>query len=56
MPDGSPNLMLASIKGMMDGMDKEEAQNGNYGIAIKPTAVLPIGITQGLVSYGKKGT
>ena len=56
MPDGSPNLMLASIKGMMDGMDKEEAQNGNYQIAIKPTAVLPIGITQGLVSYGKKGT
>ena len=56
MPDGSPNLMLASIKGMMDGMDKEEAQNGNYQIAVKPTAVLPIGITQGLTSYGKKGT
>lgn len=56
MPDGSPNLMLASIKGMLDGIDKEEAQNGNYQIAIKPTAVLPIGITQGLVSYGKKGT
>ena len=56
MPDGSPNLMLASIKGMMDGMDKEEAQNGNYQIAIKPTAVTPIGITQGLTSYGKKGT
>lgn len=56
MPDGSPNLMLASIKGMMDGMDKEEAQNGYYQISIKPTAVLPIGITQGLTSYGKKGT
>ena len=56
MPDGSPNLMLASIKGMMDGMDKEEAQNGNYGIAVKPTTVLPIGVTKGLTSYGKKGT
>jgi hypothetical protein len=56
MPDGSPNLMLASIKGMLDGIDKEEAQNGNYQIAIKPTAVLPINLTQGLTVYGKKGT
>ena len=56
MPDGSPNLMLASIKATMDGIDKEEAQNGNYQIAVKPTAVFPIGITQGLTSYGKKGT
>jgi hypothetical protein len=56
MPDGSPNLMLASIKATMDGMDKEEAQNGNYQIAIKPTAVLPINLTQGLTVYGKKGT
>jgi hypothetical protein len=54
MPDGSPNLMLASIKGMMDGMDKEEAQNGKYAIAVKPLAVLPIGITQGQTVYGKK--
>ena len=54
MPDGSPNLMLASIKGMMDGMDKEEAQNGKYAIAVKPLAVLPIGITQGQTIYGKK--
>lgn len=56
MPDGSPNLMLASIKATMDGMDKEEAQNGNYQIAIKPTSVFPIGLTQGLTAYGKKGT
>jgi hypothetical protein len=54
MPDGSPNLMLASIKAMMDGMDKEEAQNGKYAIAVKPLAVLPIGITQGQTVYGKK--
>jgi hypothetical protein len=54
MPDGSPNLMLASIKAMMDGMDKEEAQNGKYAIAVKPLAVLPICITQGQTVYGKK--
>lgn len=54
MPDGSPNLMLASIKGMMDGMDKEEAQNGKYIIAVKPLPVSPIGVTGGLTITGKK--
>jgi hypothetical protein len=55
MPDGSPNLMLISMKAMMDGMNKEEIQNGNYNIAVKPTTVLPIGITAGITSFGKKG-
>jgi hypothetical protein len=54
MPDGSPNLMLASIKAMMDGMDKEEAQNGSYVIATKPLSVTPIGQTLPLKIYGKK--
>lgn len=55
MPDGSPNLMLASIKAMLDGVEREEAQNGNYQIAVDPLAVLPIGITQGKTVFGKKG-
>lgn len=55
MPDGSPNLMLASIKAMLDGVEKEEAQNGNYQIAIDPMSVLPINQTQGIVVFGKKG-
>lgn len=54
MPDGSPNLMLASIKAMLDGMDKEEAQNGSYVMATKPLSVLPIGQTLPLKIYGKK--
>jgi hypothetical protein len=55
MPDGSPNLMLVSIKGMLDGMEKEDSQNGNLQVAVKPMTVLPIGVTKGLSSYGKKG-
>jgi hypothetical protein len=54
MPDGSPNLMLASIKAVLDGSDKEERQNGGLQVAVKPMTVLPIGITKGLTSYGKK--
>ena len=54
MPDGSPNLMLASIKATLDGMDKEEAQNGSYVSAVKPLSVTPIGQTLPLKIYGKK--
>jgi hypothetical protein len=54
MPDGSPNLMLVSIKAVLDGSDKEERQNGGLQVAVKPMTVLPIGITKGLSSYGKK--
>lgn len=54
MPDGSPNLMLAAIKGMIDGMDKEESQNGQTQIAVTPLAVTPIGLTIPQVMYGKK--
>jgi hypothetical protein len=46
--------MLASIKAVLDGSDKEERQNGGLQVAVKPMTVLPIGITKGLTSYGKK--
>jgi len=54
MPDGSPNLMLVSIKAILDGSDKEERQNGGLQVAVKPMTVLPINLTKGLTSYGKK--
>lgn len=54
MPDGSPNLMLASIKAMLDGSDKEDSQNGQVQIAATSLAVTPIGLTIPQVFYGKK--
>ena len=54
MPDGSPNLMLIGLKALLDGQEKEDSQNGGLQVAVKPMTVLPIGITKGLSSYGKK--
>ena len=53
MPDGSPNLMLASIKAQLDGSDKENAANGKTQVAILPLSITPIGQTTPLVCYGK---
>lgn len=54
MPDGSPNLMLASIKALIDGIDKEEAQNGQVQVAVDFLSITPIGQTIPKVVYGKK--
>ena len=54
MPDGSPNLMLVSLKALLDGQEKEDRQNGGLQIAVKPMAVSPINLTQGLTIYGMK--
>ena len=53
MPDGSPNLMLASIKAVLDGSDEENAANGKTQVAILPLSITPIGQTTPLVCYGK---
>jgi hypothetical protein len=53
MPDGSPNLMLASIKAVLDGSDEENASNGKTQVAILPLSITPIGQTTPLVCYGK---
>lgn len=53
-PDGSPNMMLAAIKGMLDGQDKEESQNGQVQIAAGPFSITPIGLTVPSVAFGKK--
>lgn len=54
MPDGSPNLMLISFKALLDGQEKEDRQNGGLQVAVKPMAVSPINLTQGLTIYGMK--
>ena len=54
MPDGSPNLMLISFKALLDGQEKEDRQNGGLQVAVKPMAVSPINLTQGLTIYGTK--
>ena len=53
MPDGSPNLMLASIKALLDGSDQENASNGKSQVAIYPLNITPIGQTTPIVCYGK---
>jgi hypothetical protein len=53
-PDGSPNMMLAAMKAMLDGQDKEESQNGQVQIAAGPFSITPIGLTVPSVAYGKK--
>jgi hypothetical protein len=53
MPDGSPNLMLASIKATLDGADKENSSNGKLQVAVLPLSITPIGQTTPMVCYGK---
>jgi hypothetical protein len=53
-PDGSPNMMLAAMKAMLDGQDKEESQNGQVQVAAGPFSITPIGLTVPSVAYGKK--
>lgn len=54
MPDGSPNLYMASLKVLIEAIDEEENENGVVQIAVEPLPVLPIGITTPRVVYGKK--
>ncbi len=53
MPDGSPNLMLAAVKGIIDGIDKEQSQNGQVQVAVDFLSITPIGQTIPKVIYGK---
>jgi hypothetical protein len=54
MPDGSPNKFVASIKAIIDGIDREESENGQVQIALSPLSVNPINQTDPLILYGKK--
>lgn len=52
MPDGSPNLMLAAIKGIIDGMDKEMTENARVDIGIGILSVLPTNQTIPDTAFG----
>jgi len=53
MPDGSPNLMLASIKSIIDGIDDEMAENGRVDIGVAPlTVILGRNSTNPISIYG----
>lgn len=54
MADGSPNKFMAAVKAIVDGIDKEEAQNGKTEIACLGFTVTPIGMTAPGLCYGKK--
>ena len=45
---------LISLKALLDGQEKEDRQNGGLQVAVKPMAVSPINLTQGLTIYGMK--
>lgn len=54
LPDGTPNKFVIAMKALIDGMDKEEAENGQVQIAIDPLSITPIGTTLPSVAFGKK--
>jgi hypothetical protein len=54
LPDGSPNEFLVAVKAIIEGVDKEEAQNGKVQVACDGFSVTPIGVTIPGFCYGKK--
>lgn len=53
MPDGSPNLYLASVQAIMEAFDEEKNENEKVQVAVEPLKVLPIGLTTPSVIFGK---
>jgi hypothetical protein len=53
LPDGSSNFMNNAFKGIIDGMNKEQAENGKAEIFIPPLTITPAGITLPSKGYGK---
>lgn len=54
MADGSPNKFMAAVKAVVDGIDKEESENGKTEIACLGFTVTPIGVTAPGLCFGKK--
>jgi hypothetical protein len=54
MSDGSPNEFMAAVKAIIEGVDKEEAENGQVQVACEGFSITPIGITVPGFCYGKK--
>lgn len=53
MPDGSPNEFLAAIYAVIQGIDKENAENGKSVVAVGPLTVTPLFTTVPQKAYGK---
>lgn len=45
MPDGSPNLMLAAVQSIIEGMDDEMVENGRVDVGIGTLSVTPLFLT-----------
>jgi hypothetical protein len=52
MPDGSPNLMLAAVKGIINGIDDEFTENGRTDVGIPPLSITPLFQTIPNKAYG----
>ena len=53
MPDGSPNKFVASVYGILEGQEREMAENGKVSIGVGPLTITPLGATTPAKSYGK---
>jgi len=53
MPDGSPNKFVASVYAILEGQEREMAENGKVATGVPELTVLPIGLTIPASSYGK---
>jgi len=54
LPDGSPNLMLTGMLGMIKGMNLETTQNGKVNMFIPPLTITPAGLTVPAKAWGKQ--
>ena len=52
-PDGGPNLMNIAISSIIQGQNKEQAENGKTEIFIPPLTITPAGLTLPTKGYGK---
>jgi hypothetical protein len=55
LPDGSSNFMNNAFKGIIDGMNKEQAENGKTEVFIPPLTVVvpPFGAGPGVTKFSK---
>jgi hypothetical protein len=52
-PDGGPNLMNIAMQSMIQGQNKEQAENGKTQVFIPPLTVTPAGVTLPTIGNGK---
>ncbi len=52
-PDGGPNLMNIAMSSMIQGQNKETAENGKTEVFIPPLTITPAGITLPSKGFGK---